>query len=73
MRSLAFEICAEQALIYRRLINEEYLIERKPLMDNAHSLDQENQKNIVSLTQASSEILKMFSDMGGRHYEQRAA
>lgn len=72
MKSFAFEICVERALIYRRLMKEKHSMERKLLMDNAQLLDQENQENVVSLTQARCEILKMFSDMEG-HHEQRAA
>lgn len=45
MKSLAFELCAEQALVYKRLIKEKNLME---------------EKNIASLIKANREILELL-------------
>lgn len=57
MKSLAFEVCAEQALIFKRLMKEKRL---------------RDQENIDSLTKASSEIQKMLHEKN-HDREKRAA
>lgn len=57
MKSLAFEICSEQAQLYKRLIKENRLLE---------------QENIASLIRASHEIDKLLRSKRDP-YEQRVA
>lgn len=58
MKSLAFEICSEQAQVYKRLMKQKRLIE---------------QENIASLTRASQEIRKLLNSKGEHIHDQRAA